>query len=328
MATYKAEFLSHYYQGRVRPRSAYSMGLIMHGARLASWAPRLANRATHARGLAAAVKAVAGVAPERSAPTFAAESFRRWFARRPRPGWRPGRRPVLLLPDTFSNYFDAEVDRAMVSVLEAANFEVLVPPKVVCCGRPLFDYGMLEAARRLQRQLLDVLRPLVRAGVPVVVAEPSCGASLRDELAELAPDDPDAGRLARQTFTLGELVEAYAPDWEPPAGDRPVLVHGHCHQRAVMGLDGETALLDRMRAEWDTPDDGCCGLAGSWGFETDKYELSMAIGERSLFPAVRRAHPATVLVADGFSCRSQIEQGTGRRPVHLAQLVESRLIPG
>ena len=322
MATYKSEFLSHYYERRVRPRPAYAMGLIMYGARLASAAPRFVNLAMRTTGTADAVKRMAGVAPQRAVPTFAAESFRHWFARRPRPAWKPGRRPVVLLPDTFSNYFHPEVDRAVVTVLEAADFEVLVPPTVVCCGRPLFDYGMLTAARRMHAGMLDALRPMVRAGMPVVVAEPSCCASLRDELGELTADDPDAARLAAQTHTLGELLQTHAPDWELPAGDAQVLVQGHCHQRSVMGLDADEALLDRLHVDWETPDTGCCGLAGSWGFETDKYELSMAIGERALFPAVRRADPATIVVADGFSCRTQIEHGTGRRAVHLAQLIE------
>ncbi len=328
VATYKSEFLSHYYQGRVRPRSAYAMGLIMYGARIASLAPRLVNAAARTPALGSAVKRMAGVAAQRPVPRLADESFGRWFAHRPRPAWRPGRRPVVLLPDTFSNFFRPEVDRAMVTVLEAAGFEVLVPPRVVCCGRPLYDYGMLATARRLHAQLLDVLRPMIRAGVPIVVAEPSCCASIRDELGELAPDDPDVSRLARQTHTLGELLQVHAPDWEPPAGDGSVLVQGHCHQRAVRGMGDDTAVLDRMGVEWAMPDSGCCGLAGSWGYEAEKYQLSMAVGERVLFPAVRDADPATVVVADGFSCRTQIEHGTGRRAVHLAQLIESQLAGG
>jgi Fe-S oxidoreductase len=166
---------------------------------------------------------------------------------------------------------------------------------------------------------------MIRAGVPVVVAEPSCCASLRDELGELAADDPDSSRLAAQTYTLAELLRSRAPGWEPPAGAGPVLMHGHCHQRAVMATDSEAAVLDQMHVDWHAPDSGCCGLAGSWGYETDKYELSMAIGERVLFPAVRGADPATVVLADGFSCRTQIEHGTGRRAFHLAQLIERYL---
>jgi Fe-S oxidoreductase len=210
----------------------------------------------------------------------------------------------------------------MVAVLEAANFEVFLPSSVVCCGRPLFDYGMLTTARRLHARLLDTLRPMIRAGVPVVVAEPSCCASLRDELDELAADDPDASRLSEHTYTLAELLRIHAPDWHAPLGGGPVVVHGHCHQRAVMGMDRDTAVLDQMGVEWSIPDSGCCGLAGSWGYETDKYELSMAIGEQALFPAMRAADPAAVVVADGFSCRTQIAHGTARRAVHLAQLIE------
>jgi Fe-S oxidoreductase len=325
MAMYKAEFLSHHHAGRVRPRAAYAMGLIMYSARLASVAPRLANAVTGARALSGAVKTTAGVTQRRAVPRLAGESFRHWFSRRPMPEGSPKRRPVLLLPDTFHNYFHPEVDQSVVRVLEAAGFEVFVPPKVVCCGRPLFDYGMLGTARRLHARLLDALRPMIREGVPVVVAEPSCCASLRDELPELAPEDPDASRLARQTYTLGELLQVHAAGWQLPESEGRVLVQGHCHQRALVGMGADTTLLDRMKVEWEMPETGCCGLAGSWGYEAEKYELSMAIGERVLFPAVRGADPATVVVADGFSCRTQIEHGTGRRAVHLAQLIEAAL---
>ncbi|MBO0715571.1 MAG: hypothetical protein J2P59_12500, partial [Acidimicrobiales bacterium] len=163
------------------------------------------------------------------------------------------------------------------------------------------------------------------AGCPVVVLEPSCLATFKDELLGMLPDDPGARRLADQAVTLSGLLAERAPDWSPPRPEVPVLLAAHCHQRAVVGLDAEQGLLTRLGATFEVPDTGCCGLAGSFGYEADKYDLSMACGERALFPRVREAGSGTAVVADGFSCRSQIAHGTGREALHLAQLLASRL---
>jgi Fe-S oxidoreductase len=322
MATYKAEFLSHYWERRLRPRHAYALGLIPWEARIAGRMPRLANLLTQREPFAGVAKRLAGVAPERPAPAFADEPFTHWFAaRRSRPR-RPGRR-VLLWPDTFNNFFGPEVAQAATRVLEAAGFEVALPDRPVCCGRPLYDYGFLGLARRQLRQSIDALRPDLRAGTPVVALEPSCGAVFRDELPNLLPEDEDGKRLSRLTRTLGEHLAQHAPDWRPPPLHRPALVHFHCHQRATSDVECDAALLDRVGLDYEVLEAGCCGLAGSFGYEAgEKYRVSMQVGERILLPRVREAPPDQLVLTDGFSCRSQIEHGAGRRSVHLAEVLD------
>jgi FAD/FMN-containing dehydrogenase/Fe-S oxidoreductase len=313
MATYKAEFLSHHYKRRLRPRPAYAMGLIDVHARLASRLPRAANLVMQR----ALVKRAAGLTTKRRMPEFARETFKAWFASRPQAEGPP----VVLFPDTFTNFLHPEVGRAAVAVLEAAGRRVVVPERHLCCGRPLYDYGMLDLARRYLERLVDGLRPWIREGVHVVVLEPSCAAVFRDELVGLMPHDEDAKRLSLQTLTLAECLQ----DWSPPPLRRRAMLHGHCHQKAVMGMDADSQLIERMGLECDVLDAGCCGLAGSFGFEADHYDISMAIGERRLLPAVRAADGDTLVVADGFSCRTQIEHGTERRALHLAQVLEMAL---
>jgi FAD/FMN-containing dehydrogenase/Fe-S oxidoreductase len=323
MATYKAEFLSHYYAGRLRPRSAYAMGLIHWWARAAAFMPGLVNAATHAPGLARLVKAVGGIAPEREVPRFAPETFRAWFRRR-RPARADGT-PVLLWPDTFTDHFDPDIAKAAVEVLEAAGYDVRIPDDVLCCGRPLYDFGMLDLAERQLRRILDSLRPIIRRGVPVVGLEPSCVAVFRDELPELLPNDQDARRLSGQTFLLSELLVDGTPGYRPPTLDRRALVHGHCHHKSVLGMEAEAKLLSAMGLDFEILEDGCCGMAGSFGFERDHYDVSIACGERVLLPAVRGADERTLLIANGFSCRQQIEQTTGRRVLHVAEALAMAL---
>ncbi len=299
------------------------MGLVMYHARLASKMPGIANGALHAPGISSVLKRAAGLTTRRPAPRFARETFRDWFARRPRRN--AGMPPVVLFPDTFTNFLEPDVGRATVDVAEAAGFEVTIPHRVLCCGRPLFDYGMLTTAKHLFRQVLRTLRAEIEAGLPVVVPEPSCCASFRDELLGLFPHDRDAQRLARQTVTLDELLDRYAPRWDVPRVDRPVLVQTHCHQHAVLDAGAQRRVLARAEAAVTAPDAGCCGLAGSFGFEAAKYDVSIACGERALFPAVRDASAETVVLADGFSCRTQIADGTGRQALHLAQLLRAGL---
>ncbi len=317
MATYKAEFLSHYHAGRIRPRGAYTLGLVYWWARIASPLARVANFFTRTRPFSSVMKWLAGVAPERSIPAFAPETFRRWFARHHVAN--AGARRVILWPDTFTNYIRPAAGIAAVSVLEGAGWKVELPARPLCCGRPLYDWGMLDRAKHLWRQTLDTLRADIRAGVPVVGLEPSCVAAFRDELCGLFPADPDAVRLAGQTFTLSEFLRRH--DYTPPRLRGRALVHGHCHQTSVLTMDDELALLRAMGLELDLPDSGCCGMAGSFGFERDKYHLSKAIGERVLLPAVRATDPETLIIANGFSCHEQIAQLTGRQPLHLAEVL-------
>jgi Fe-S oxidoreductase len=323
MATYKAEFLSHYYSRRLRPMSAYAMGLIHWWARLAAPVPWLANTLTHAPVLGALAKRLAGLAPERDLPRFAAQSFQRWMRGRPRRN--RGRPQVLLWPDTFNNHFFPRTARAALEVLEAAGFEVLVPQAPLCCGRPLYDYGMLDTARRLLRRTLRTLRPQIARGIPMVALEPSCGAVFRDELLNLLPNDEDAKRLHDQTFLLSEFLERYAPEFRPPPLHRRALVHGHCHHKAIMKLDSERAVLDRLELDYTVLESGCCGMAGSFGFERKHYDVSMQVGERVLLPAVRGAAPDTLVISDGFSCREQIAGATDRRGLHLAEVLQLAL---
>ncbi|MFL5313186.1 MAG: FAD-binding and (Fe-S)-binding domain-containing protein [Myxococcales bacterium] len=320
MATYKAEFLSHYYEGRARPRHAYAMGLIHWWARIASRVPRLANFAGHAPLLSRALKWMAGIAPERNVPRFATQSFRSWFEARPQVN--PGRQRVLLWADTFNNFFHPEVAQAAVAVLEDAGFQVDIQPERLCCGRPLYDYGMLDLAKRKLRQILDELRPALARGTPVVGLEPSCVATFRDELRGLFPHDEDAKRLREQTYLLSEFLVEHAKEWAPPRLHRKAIVHGHCHHESVLGFDDEKKLLERVGIDAEVLDSGCCGMAGSFGFEREKFAISMRIGEQKLLPRARACPPGTLLVADGFSCREQIEQGAGKVPLHIAQVLQ------
>jgi FAD/FMN-containing dehydrogenase/Fe-S oxidoreductase len=340
MASYKAEFLSHYYARRVRPRQAYALGLIRWEAQIASHAPGLANLLSQRWPFAPLAKRLAGVAPERSMPSFAPKTFTRWWRERPDPGapdrgavsrGSNGARPrrVILWPDTFNDHFHPEVAVAAVEVLEAAGFEVAVPAGSMCCGRPLYDYGMLRLARRLLRRVLSGLQEEIRAGTPVVALEPSCGAVFRNELPNMLPENEDAKRLARQTYTLGELLAQFAPDWEAPRLERRAVVHFHCHQRATSDTDCDRAMLDRLGLDYEVLDTGCCGLAGSFGYERgERYEVSIKAGERTLLPRVREASPHTLVLTDGFSCRSQIGHGSDRGALHLAQVIQMALRDG
>jgi FAD/FMN-containing dehydrogenase/Fe-S oxidoreductase len=320
VATYKAEFLSHYYKGRPRPLSAYAFGNIDLWARLASLAPGLANLATQLPLVRDLAKMAAGVPWERPIPAFAPQPFQSWFRRhRTENGGGP---PVILWPDTVNNYFLPDTAIAAVAVLEAAGFEVLVPPGNGCCGRPLYDFGMLDRAKDLLLGVLDTLAPYLEAGVPVIGLEPSCAAVFRDELKNLFPGDERAAQLARQTFLLSEFLEKCAPQFQLPRLERRAIVHGHCHHKSIMKMTDQEAVLHRMGISFQTPAPGCCGMAGAFGFEADKYPVSMAVGELELLPAVRQAPLDSLIIADGFSCREQIAHGTDRHAFHLAEIIQ------
>jgi FAD/FMN-containing dehydrogenase/Fe-S oxidoreductase len=321
MATYKAEFLAHYYQEHRRPITAYSFGLIHYWARLASFMPRLVNFVTQTTGLKTLAKLVAGMPMARDIPAFAPETFQQWFTRRAAPASRDRPR-VILWPDTFNNHFHPETAVAAVHVLERAGFRVIVPSKAMCCGRPLYDYGMLETAQAWLRDILHTLRSEIEAGTPIVGLEPSCVSVFRDELTQLFPEDEHAKRLSAQAYLLSEFLQQMAPDFVYPTLHAEALVHGHCHHRAVMKMDAQERVLDAIGLEHQELDAGCCGMAGSFGFERDHYDLSMTIGERVLLPAVRNASKDALIVADGFSCREQIAQATDRRALHLAEVLE------
>ena len=323
VATYKAEFLSHYYEGRRRPRSALAFGNIATWARLASLAPTLANLATQTPLLRDVAKLAAGMPRQRSIPAFARETFRTWFRRRQRRNLDGA--PVLLWPDTFNNYFLPDTSRAAVEVLEAAGFHVVLPQAGLCCGRPLYDWGMLERAKRLLLDILDALSQEIEKGTSLVVLEPSCAAVFRDELINLFPRDARAQALSRQTFLLSEFLQQKAKHFRLPKLQRRALVHGHCHHKSIMKMTDEETVLREMGIDFYAPAPGCCGMAGAFGFEKDKYAISMAVGELELLPAVRQAATDSLIIADGFSCREQIAQSTGRNALHLAEVINMAL---
>jgi Fe-S oxidoreductase len=330
MATYKSEFLSHYYEGKVRPRHAYAFGWIHIWSSLASIAPSLANLVTQTPGLDGIAKWLAGVHPRRKIPPFAPYTFKQWartFRSR-----NPAGQPVAIFPDTFNNHFHPDVAIAAVDVLEDAGFRVQIPQADVCCGRPLYDYGFLGMAKRWWLDMLVKLRPMIRAGIPMVVLEPSCWASFKDELTNLLPQEMDAVRLQALTFTLSDILREKAPHYRIPKLHRKAIVHGHCHQKSLDSLSdkeygklhAEKDIMDQMGVEHHHPDAGCCGMAGAFGYEkeNDHYTIAMACGERLLLPEVRDAAQETLIIADGFSCQEQIEQSTDRHALHLAQVLQ------
>jgi FAD/FMN-containing dehydrogenase/Fe-S oxidoreductase len=319
MATYKAEVLYQRYRRRPRPPAHYSLGWLPRWARLASHAPGLANAALRNPALAGLAKRLGGIDARRPLPRFAAQSFRAWFARHPA---RDGA-PVLLWVDTFTDYFTPEVGQAAVRVLEAAGYAVEITSQPVCCGLTWISTGQLDGARRQLRRSLDALDSAITAGTPIVGLEPSCAAVLRGEITELLPGDPRARQVHAATRTLAELLTA-TQAWTPPdlAGVRAVA-QPHCHHHAVMGWHTDSALLASAGAEV-TAVGGCCGLAGNFGVERGHYEVSQAVAETALLPAVRNAKDAVVL-ADGFSCRTQLDQLAHVGSTHLAQLLASRL---
>ncbi|MFI9245443.1 FAD-binding and (Fe-S)-binding domain-containing protein [Streptomyces sp. NPDC053086] len=334
MATLKAEFMSHHYAGRMRPMAHYSMGWLPLWARLSRTAPALVNSALHAPGLARLGKRLAGIDEARSAPLFAEESFVQWWRARDREETDPADpRTVVLWPDTFSTYFHPAIAKSAVRVLEDAGFRVAVPTEPVCCGLTWISTGQLPTAKKVLTRTLGVLRPYLEAGTPVIGLEPSCTAVFRSDAPELMPGDLDVARLAAQTRTFAEQLVHHAPDdWRPPRLARRATVQTHCHQHAIMKFDADRELMRRAHLDAEVLDEGCCGLAGNFGFERGHHEVSMAVAEQGVLPAVRGAAPDSLVLADGFSCRTQIEQGgTGRRALHLAEVLALALdgnLPG
>ena len=326
VATYKSEFLSHYYEEKRRPLNHYAFGNIDFWARLASAAPGLVNITTQLPFLRHIAKLVAGVPEQRSIPAFAPQTFKSWFRRRvPRNQGGPA---VVLWPDTFNNYFLPHTAQAAVEVLEHSGFEVLLPEGTLCCGRPLYDFGLLDRAEALLLQILDTLTPEIEAGIPIVGLEPSCVAVFRDELCNLFPHDDRAQRLSRQVFLFSEFLENQKDFIHLPRLERKAIIHGHCHHKAIMKMTAEEFVLRRMGVDFQAPAPGCCGMAGPFGFEADHYHVSMDIGELELLPAVRQAPPDWLVIADGFSCREQIAQGTDRQALHLAEILQIALHDG
>ncbi len=324
MATYKAEFLHHHYEGRRRPAAHYAMGWLPRWLRLVAatrTAPAL-NALARIGALAALGKRLGGIAPERSIPPVAPRTLRQWWRGRPRDGRRPA--SVVLWPDTFTDHLSPSVGRAAVRVLEDAGLTVALPPGGVCCGLTYVSTGQLDRARAVLRATLDRVAPLLAAGTPVVVLEPSCAAALRTDLVELLGDDPRAHRLAASVRTFAQALEELAPRWRPPHVGRPAVGQTHCHQHAVLGDAAERRLRARAGIEGELSG-GCCGLAGNFGFEQGHYEVSVTCAEEQLLPSVRRAPDDAVVLADSFSCRTQLGQLAGVRGRHLAEVLAGAL---
>jgi Fe-S oxidoreductase len=324
MATYKSEFLYQHYRWRPRPAAHYALGLLPLWARLASLAPAVANRLTGGRRSGAALRRLGGIAPARPLPRFAPRTLRGWWRDSRHAG---GGREVLLWVDTFTEHFTPRVGQAAVEVLEAAGFRVRLPDQALCCGLTWLSTGQLGGARRRLRRTLDTLEPALRAGTPLVVLEPSCAAVLRDDVRSLLGEDERVRLLVGATHTLAELLERHAPEWRPRPLDRRVVVQTHCHQHAVLGSAADDRVLERLGVEAVRLDTGCCGMAGNFGFEASHYRTSVAVAELGLLPALRAEPPGTVVLADGFSCRTQIEQLAGRPALHLAELLREALEP-
>jgi Fe-S oxidoreductase len=336
VATYKAEFLSHYYETNRRPLKAMALAKIDLWLRTAAHAPGLVNMTTQLPGLSDLAKLAAGIPAQRHIPAFAPQTFKEWWQQnsrgdgRIRPSLGAQLRaagPVLLWADTFNNHFLPSTAKAAVEVLEAAGFEVSVPRAHLCCGRPLYDVGALDRAKALLLRIMDELLPEIEAATPIVVLEPSCASVFRDELTNLFPKDERAQALSKQVFLLSEFLEQRANNdsFPLPRLARRALIHGHCHHKAIMKMTAEEAMLRRIGVEFTSPAPGCCGMAGAFGFEKEKYDVSKAIGELELLPAVRQAPTDWLIVADGFSCREQIAQESDRHAFHLAEVLQMAL---
>ncbi|WP_091800756.1 FAD-binding and (Fe-S)-binding domain-containing protein [Prauserella marina] len=325
MASYKAEFLHQHYAGRLRPASHYSLGFLPLWARFASSAPAVTNAALRSRALAPLVSALGGITPERSLPEFAPATLRGLLRGRA----KRGRPKVVLWPDTFTNFLTPEVGLAATTVLEYAGFDVVLPRRSVCCGLTWISTGQLGVARRVLRRTLRVLREELAGASAIVGLEPSCLAVFRHDAADLL-GDAELGGLPERAFTLAEFLEQQAPGVEfPPLapGNTPAITQQHCHQHAVTGNAADERLLASVGVGNRTLDSGCCGLAGNFGFEKGHHEVSVAAAERVLVPEVNAADEDTLVLADGFSCRTQIAELTGRKAAHLAQVLAATITP-
>ena len=326
MAAYKEEFLSHYYERRIRPRSHYAMGLIGVWAKLAGRVPRLVNFAATAPLLGRVVKSLAGVSPMRTLPAFAAEPFTRVCRGRNRTEAGSGQATVVLYPDAYYDHFHPDVLHDALEVLERLGYAVLTPGHDPSAIRPLLHYGMLARARRVLGREVRRLLALAGEHAMVVMLEPSEVSVFRDDLHHLFPTWPQAAELGERVLTFSEFLDQMGVALPHIEGE--ALLHTHCHHKAVLGRDSARRVLERMGLRVNEPEPGCCGMAGSFGYEAEHYALSMTIGGRNLFPAIRATDERTVLTAEGFSCLHQMHEGGGRQPMHMAQLVAAVMRDG
>lgn len=295
------------------------MGLIDRWARVASFAPGAVN-AVASTSLA---KWAAGIDRRARLPKFCSQRFSDWFRERSVTGM--GRDRIILWPDTFNNNFRPQTLIAATQLLERAGFKISIPSKPVCCGRPLYDWGFLDKAKQRFERIFDVLRDDLDAGTPIVVLEPACASAFKDELLNLMPDRPEAKRLSSQVHYIADFIADRIHRFPPFLKGASALVQAHCHHHAVIGFDAEAKLLDLLGMDVERPAQGCCGMAGAFGMAKETFEVGRAIGERVLLPRVRQLDADTVIVADGFSCREQIEMNGGRKALHLVELLRERV---
>jgi Fe-S oxidoreductase len=273
-------------------------------------------------GVSHAIKAALGIAPQRTLPTFAPRSYQSTRKHRIETPGR-GNKSVLLWPDTWNNYYHPQTLTAAHAVLESAGFEVQIPRGHICCGRPLYDFGFLSEARAYLQRILQKLGPEIDAGLPIVFLEPSCASVFHDELHNFFPTDPRAARLREQSYLLADFLHQHAPEYQPPGlAGKSIVLHGHCHHKSLMKMASEVEILRRTGAGVTLLDSGCCGMAGPFGFEKEKFAVSQALAERVLLPALRAASDETIFVTDGFSCREQVAQNSPRRALHLAEVLK------
>lgn len=320
MASYKSEVLHQTYKGRLRPRSHYSLGWLPTWAKFAAVTPQLINALTKLPGVRHIALSAAGIDPRRRIPAFPSQTFRRWFSLRSVETQTTDKPPVLLWIDSFTNYFNPDVGAAAVRVLESAGYSARITESQTCCGLTLISTGQLDKAKTVLRQTVNSLAASAEAGIPIVGLEPSCTAVLRSDAVELLGDDV-AGSVADATRTLAELL-AMTAGYEPPAlNGTNVVAQPHCHHNSVMGWEADEALLKRAGAEIQRLG-GCCGLAGNFGVEKGHYDVSLAVAEQQLLPAVKAAAAESFILADGYSCRTQLEDLSERQGIHLAKLLD------
>jgi FAD/FMN-containing dehydrogenase/Fe-S oxidoreductase len=333
MAAYKAEFLAQHYRGRMHPLRHYVFGFADKLARMGSIAPGITNAILTGGFSSPIIKRIAGVAPQRSLPRLAPNNFVSGhdFSGAEKsahhgaltPAGEPAKQQVFLWPDTWNNYYHPQTLEAAETVLNAAGFSVETAKRHICCGRPLYDFGFLDQARAYLRVVLERMAPQIDSRMPLIFLEPSCASVFKDELLEFFPRDDRALQMSKQVWLLADWLAEHAPDWVPSRLEGAhVLVHGHCHHKAVFGGPAsEIALLRRAGANVEQIKAGCCGMAGPFGFEAEKFEVSKTIANDGLMPAVEAAGPMTVLLADGFSCREQIQQLGHKQALHFAELL-------
>jgi Fe-S oxidoreductase len=323
MATYKSEFMAHYYHGKIRPLKHLVFGHIKTFANLGSKFPHFSNWLLSAPVIGSFIKGLAGLAKEREMPKLAEVSFKKWFFSQKQTN--SGSKKVIFWADTFNNYFHVEVAKAAARVLQDAGWQLIVSRKNLCCGRPLYDFGMISTAKKWLMQIIGEFREEIRQGTPLVGLEPSCVATFKEEIISLFPHDQDVMRLSRQTYMFSDFMLEKNPEYQLPEIIKKAVVHVHCHHKSVLGQNAEKELLSRLKIDYKVVDSGCCGMAGPFGFEKEKYDLSLKIAGRVLLPAIRESDNQ-LIIADGFSCKEQIRQLTHKQALHIAEVIANSLI--